>query len=82
LAACNDFIITACVHNMRTCGGPGTLIWTWLERGGHVPCGKDLGGVQQRDEHDQHARKADPFIFYSSSPGPSMCTWRELKTGP
>jgi hypothetical protein len=29
--ACNDFISTACVHNMMTWGEPGTLSWTWAE---------------------------------------------------
>jgi hypothetical protein len=29
-AACNYFILTACVHNM-TWGEPGTLSWTWAE---------------------------------------------------
>jgi hypothetical protein len=27
---------------------------------------------------DYYTRKADPFIFYSSTPGPGKCTWREL----
>jgi hypothetical protein len=30
--ACNDFIPTACVHNMTMWGGPGTLILTWAEK--------------------------------------------------
>ncbi len=45
-AACNDFIPTAFMRNMRTWrGGPGTFIWTWAKRGGHGPRGEDLGGV-------------------------------------
>ncbi len=75
-AACNDFIPTACVCNMRTWGGPSTFIWMWAKRGGHGLCGEDLGGASL------HARKDEPFIFYNSCPGPSMCTWRELETGP
>ncbi len=77
--ACNDFIPIACMHNMKTWGGPGTLIWMWAERGSQGLRGEDLGGVWQRTEHDLHARKAKPFTFYSSSPGPSTCTWRKLK---
>ncbi len=45
LRGMQDFIPTACVRNMRTWGGPGTLIWTWAKRGGHAPRGEDLGGA-------------------------------------
>jgi hypothetical protein len=81
LRGLHDFIPTACVHNMSTWGGPGTLIWTWAKRGGHGPQGEDLGGAWQRAEHHQHTRKDEPFSLYNSSPGPSTCTWRELETG-
>jgi hypothetical protein len=30
-AACNDFILTACVCNMTMWGEPGMLSWTWAE---------------------------------------------------
>ncbi len=45
LLGLHDFIPTACVRNMRTWGGPGTLIWTSAKRGSHGPRGKDLGGA-------------------------------------
>jgi hypothetical protein len=44
LAACSDFIPTACVRNMRKWGG-AWHVWTWAKRGGHGPRGEDLGGV-------------------------------------
>jgi hypothetical protein len=31
---------------------------------------------------DKLTRKAEPFIFYSGSPGTGRCMWRELETGP
>jgi hypothetical protein len=52
------------------------------ERQPQTACAEDLGGAWQRAEHHQHARKNKPFNLYNISPGPSMCTWRELKTGP
>jgi hypothetical protein len=43
-AACYDFIPTACVRNMKTWGGPGTLNWTGRGNSDHGPRGDDLGG--------------------------------------
>ncbi len=81
LAACNDFIPTACVRNMRTWGGPGTSIWTWAKRGGHGPHGEDLDGVWQRAKQSACQEGRNLHLLHSS-PGPSTCTWRELETGP
>jgi hypothetical protein len=81
LAACNDFIPTACVRNMRTWGGPGTSIWTWAKRGGHGPRGEDLGGAWQRAEHYLHARKDEPFIFYTAALGSARAHGENSKPG-
>jgi hypothetical protein len=73
-AACNDFTPTACVRNMMTWGG----IW-------HVKLdvGREfaMGCMVRIWEEDKSVLssvhltwKANPFIFYSSSLGPSICT--------
>jgi hypothetical protein len=81
-AACDNFILTACVCNMRTSGGPGTFIWMWAKRGGHGPHGEDLGGVWQRVEHDQHARKDNPSSSTTAALGPARARGENSKPGP
>ncbi len=81
--ACNDFILTACVRNMRTWGGRGLA--RLFGRGRRETALDRVARIWE--EHDSVLSitsmpgRTKPFIFYNSSPGPSTCTWRELKTG-
>ncbi len=79
---CTDFILTACVCNMTWGGDQASYN---LDMGGETGATGRMVRICEQDDSvlstDQHTRKADLFIFYNSSPGPGMCTWRELETG-
>jgi hypothetical protein len=70
---------------MRNMTGEGDLARYNLNVGGEMVATGLIARILEEDDsvlsNDQHTRKAVPFIFYSSSPGPSTCTGRELKLG-
>ncbi len=72
-AACYDFIPTACVRNMKTWGGPGTLNWTWTGKysSDHGPRGDDLGGGWQHDGLISLPGRPTPSSSTTAASGPA-----------
>jgi len=76
---CNAFTPAVCMRSMTTWEKYGTFLsWTWAER---LPMAawRGPGGGWQRAEFCLAYLEADPF--YSSSIGPSTCTWGGSKPG-
>jgi hypothetical protein len=80
LAACSDFIPTACVRNMRTWGGLACL----FGRGRREAATDRVARIWV--EYDSvlsnpHARKDEPFIFYTAALGPARAHGENSKPG-